>query len=168
MREGVGVHLPVLVDDVPGGLDLGRLRIVRAAGVGAPEDELRDALGMACGVGDRHRAGVHEPKEREALDFEAVDNGLDVADKRLHGVVGHVALGEADAARVVADELCPVGERLVPAADLGDLPLELDVAHAEPRHVDEGEAFAERPVGDVYVVARAWRIGYAAPWRTQW
>jgi len=79
-------HVPVLVGH---SAHHARSRVVeelRAAGVGAPEDEPCHALGMARGVGDRRCAGVHAADERELVHPRRVGDRLEIAHERLERV----------------------------------------------------------------------------------
>ena len=91
--------------------------------------------------------GSAAPKRREPGLVQPVDDRLDVEQQRLQRVVGHRVFGEPGTAHVVADEQPFLGQALVPAAALGDLP-QLHVTPRPPGQVDQGRASTERPEGD--------------------
>jgi hypothetical protein len=56
------------------------------------------------GVGDRHRRALRDAEQDEARRLDRVDHRLEVAHPAREAEVGDLAVGEAAAALVVADE----------------------------------------------------------------
>ena len=86
-----------------------RLRRPREAAV---EDELADALGMPHRIGDRERAALRDAEQREALEPRRVDHAFEIAHEGLERDVVDVPVGQAVAARVIADQPVLGGERV--------------------------------------------------------
>ena len=87
MRERLSEHLPVEVAQPR--VDLGLCAVVglfvlREA---APEHEVRHAVGVLRGIGNRHGTRVVTAEEREPLEAHAVDDGLEVEQLRLQRAI---------------------------------------------------------------------------------
>ena len=65
---------------------------------------MRDALGMANRVRDRDGAALRNAEKGEAVEPGGVDHRLEIGDEGLERYGLHVAVGQAVAAHVVADE----------------------------------------------------------------
>ena len=65
---------------------------------------MRDALGMAHRIGDRHRASLRDAEQREAFEAGSVHDGFEVADERLERNLIDVAVRETVVACVIADQ----------------------------------------------------------------
>src|SRR5215471_21377418 len=72
--------------------------------VPAEQDQMGDALRMAHRVADRYRTSLRDAEEGEALESRGIHNGLQIADKRLERNLFNVAVRQAVAACVVADQ----------------------------------------------------------------
>jgi hypothetical protein len=72
--------------------------------VAAIEHEPGHALRMTLGVGDGDGAALREPEQRKAIEAGGVHHGLEVAHPGLERQILRVAVGEAGAALVVAQE----------------------------------------------------------------
>jgi len=85
---------------------------------------------MAAGPMLREAGG----ENREAIERQPLHYGLHIGHLGLDAVVG-LAVGEAGAAAVVADEARERAQPLVPDAELGVTPLDLRVAPGAPRQM---------------------------------
>ena len=88
---------------------------------------MADPLGMARRVRDRDGAALREAEDREALEPELVDHGLEVAHHRLEREVVDVVIGEAVAALVVAHQRAVVREADEPVPPHWALPVVVEV-----------------------------------------
>jgi hypothetical protein len=71
------------------------------------------------------------------------------------GIVRNVAYGslqQSVPSAVISDDGRRTGESLVPASNLGILPLHLDVAERDERAMDQGWALTDGPVSDPHTI----------------
>ena len=112
---------------------------------------MRDAFGVAGGVGDGGGTTLRNSEEGETVEGERVNDGLKVTHPRVEGNIRDVAIGEAGPAFVVADEAEILGQILEEMTPDGALPIELEVV--EPvGGFDEERAVAHCRVGDAEAV----------------
>ena len=106
-------------------------RLQAAPRVGREEDQPADALRVAGGVGDGHRAALRHAQQREALEARGVDDGFEVSHPRLEREVLDVAIREPAPALVVAQDGVRLAQRGPPVPPDRALPVVLEVR--EPR-----------------------------------
>jgi hypothetical protein len=75
-------------------------------------EQLRHALGIARGMRDGGRAADRDAEHGVAAKIQCIDDGPQIALERREGDIGDIAIGESEAAPVVADELEPVGREV--------------------------------------------------------
>ena len=103
-RARLGVEVPVLVEQAANCRDRRQGAVLAEVRVRAPQQEAGDALRVSHSVRDGGRPRVEGGENGEAVELEAVDDGLHVGDLSRDAVVVGVAVREAGAAAVVADE----------------------------------------------------------------
>ena len=89
-----------------GGLLLG-LRscpLVQTHGIAAEQDQARHPLGMPDRITDGDGAALADAEQDEAVEAGGVDHGFEIVHETLERDVRHVAVRQAVAARVVADQ----------------------------------------------------------------
>ena len=84
---------------------------------------MADALGMAHRIGDGHGAALRDAEQREPVEAGRLDHALEVAHEGVERDVVDVPVGQAVAARVVADQPVLGGERLQQMAPDRALPI---------------------------------------------
>ena len=105
------------------------------------------AYAMAIG------AATRDPEQRKSIEPGRVDDRFEIADPRVEAHVGHVALGHAVAALVVADEPVMTRERGVPVAPDRAAPFEVEMRQPV-RRLHERRSAAGGGVGEPDAVAR--------------
>lgn len=83
---------------------------------------------------------------------ERFDHRLQIQHMGVERVVGDITLGKARPPPVIAHQFPLLGKPLVKATPAGILPLQLDVAPRNARHLHEGRAFPQRPESDADAV----------------
>jgi len=58
----------------------------------AVEHDAAEALGVLCSVGDGNRRAHRRPEQREALEPQPVDDGLEIGNEHVEREVAHLAL----------------------------------------------------------------------------
>ena len=113
-RHGLGEEPPIRVHEVMPGVRLWSREVVRDAGIRAPQQQVRHALGVARGVGDRDRPGVLDRQERSGGETETVMDRLQVAELCLEAEVDRCPIREPGPAEVVADDQMALAETCIP------------------------------------------------------
>src|SRR5712675_2373417 len=72
--------------------------------VSAIEDQVRYALGVPDGVGDRYRTALRNTQQRECAQTVCVDNALQIANHGGKGQITGIPVGQAVAALIVSNE----------------------------------------------------------------
>ena len=123
-----------------------------AARVAAVEDEMGQALGVAHGVRDRYGATLRDAEQRKPLHAARLDRALEVVDEGFEREVPHVPVGQAVAARIVADEPVVGGHRREEVLPDRAFPIVLEVI--EPvGGLDQRRPVADARVGNARAVA---------------
>src|SRR5271157_1790555 len=107
---------------------------------------MRDALGMAHGIGDRYRASLRDAEQCEAFEAGSVHDGFEVADERLERNTFDVAVRETVAARVVADQRVVARQLAIEVPPDRTLEIELEMRHPVSG-LDEGRPAAHPRIG---------------------
>jgi hypothetical protein len=142
-----------------GGLDMlrGRATTQGPAREGATQHEMADAFGMARGVHDRNRAALRHAEKREPVEPGPVDDAFQVCDQTVDRDGVRFTVGQTAAARVVAQQLIALAQRIDPWTPDGSLPIEVEVA--EPmRGTDQRRSFACYRIGDTRIVRRSRKL----------
>src|SRR5271154_612019 len=90
---------------------------------------MRDPLGMAHGIGDRHRASLRDAEQREAFEAGSVYDGFEIADKGLRRDIFDVAVRETVAACVVADQRVVARQLAIEVPPDRTLQIKLEMRH---------------------------------------
>ena len=117
----------------------------------AVEHEAADALRVLRGVGDRDRRAHRQAEQREALEPESVDDGLEIRHEHVEREVADLAIGEAAAAAVVHDIAVAPGELLAPVRRQRARRVVLDVREPRPG-ADQRRPTAVRADGELGAV----------------
>jgi hypothetical protein len=72
--------------------------------VSAIEDQVRYALGVSDGVGDRYRTALRDTQQREPVQTVCVSNALQIANHGGKGQITGIPIGQAVAALIVSNE----------------------------------------------------------------
>jgi hypothetical protein len=115
--------------------------------VAAGDDERAHPLGMARGERDRGARAPGDPEQLELREPQRVRDRLDRLDLGLECRLVIAAIRESGAGPVVADDRAVAGEPLDERAELGEAPLELEVADPECRQ-QQRRAGADGRIGD--------------------
>ena len=129
------------------GLRRAEIRPVKAA----VEHEAADALGVLRGVGDGDRRAHRHAEQREALEPQPVDDGLEIGDEHVEREVAHLAIGQATPAAVVRDVPMTPRELLAPVRRQRARRVVLDVREPRPG-ADQGRPAAVGADGDLGAV----------------
>jgi hypothetical protein len=115
--------------------------------------EARDRRGKAAREGDREGRAAEPGEEGETLEAERLRHRAHVRHDGVDRVVGDVAIGEPEAARVEADEGMVARELGEPVPEHGAVEVELEVAVAAREH-HQRRPPADHRVGDADAVGR--------------
>src|SRR5277367_879902 len=114
---------------------------------------MRDALGMAHRIGDRHRASLRDAEQREAFEAGSVYDGFEVADERLQRNIFDVAVRETVAACVVADQRAIARQLAIEVPPDGALEIKLEMRHPVSG-LDQRRPAAHARIGELHAVPR--------------
>jgi hypothetical protein len=82
---------------------------------------------MARRVLDRERAALARAEEGKGIEAGGVEHGLEIPHPDLEGDLAHIAVRQAGAARIIANERIAAGEMLEPRLPGEAAPLVLEV-----------------------------------------
>src|SRR5260221_14640107 len=108
---------------------------------------MRDALGMAGGVGDGDGAALRVAEESEFVEAGGVDDNFQIMHPGFEGDVFDFPSGKAVASAVVADDAGAASEVAHPVAPDGAFPFEIEMIETVG-DFDEGMAGADGGIGE--------------------
>src|SRR5882724_4332412 len=114
---------------------------------------MRDALGMASGVGDSDGAALRMAEQSEFVETGGVDDNFQIMHPGFEGDVFNFPSGEAVAAAIVADNAGAAGEVAHPMTPDGAFPFEIEMIETVG-DFDEGMAGADGGIGETDFVGR--------------
>ncbi len=162
-REDLAEHRILLAPADPHQLEHGavlafafRIAALRpAAGVAAVENQTRDPLRMARGVGRADRGAGRDPQQCEwLLDSRGLRHGVDVSEQAFEREILDLSVRQPAAAFVPAQESEVAAEEADPVPPDGALQLVLEMGQPV-RRLDQDRAGADFGPGELHAVFRA-------------
>src|SRR5579885_163775 len=107
---------------------------------GAEQNQVRHAVRMLGGIGNRNRASGSVAEQRDLLQVEAVDQQLEQRDLRDQRKILAGAIGQAAAERIVANYGMMPRKTLIEGSNRRDFPFEIEMAYPRRCPHDHGSA----------------------------